>query len=148
MSYVEDQAAFVEALRQRGLRATPQRVVLHRIVQELRGHVTAEELLAAAARELPNVSLPTIYNALALLEQMGTVRRVSSLGGTAIYDPVLTPHHHAVCRVCGRVWDLDADVDDGNALAAARALGFADGRAQLTVQGLCADCAAQAPASG
>jgi Fe2+ or Zn2+ uptake regulation protein len=143
MSYVvEDQAAFVEALRRRGLRATPQRVVLHRIVRQLPGHVTAEELLEAAARELPNVSLPTIYAALGLLEEMGMVRRVSALGGTAIYDPVLTQHHHAVCRVCGRVWDLDAEVDDGQALQAARALGFADGRAQLTVQGLCADCVA------
>ena len=136
-----DEGTFVEALRERGLRATPQRVVLHRILRELLGHVTAEELLAAAARELPNVSLPTIYAALSLLEQMGMVRRVSALGGTAIYDPVLAPHHHAVCRSCGRVWDLDANVDDGSALAAARALGFQDGHAQLTVQGLCADCA-------
>ena len=136
-----DEAAFVEALRERGLRATPQRVVVHRILRELAGHVTAEELLAAAARELPNVSLPTIYAVLSLLEEMGMVRRVSALGGTAMYDPVLAPHHHAVCRSCGRVWDLDANVDDGSALAAARALGFEDGHAQLTVQGLCADCA-------
>ena len=133
----------MEALRERGLRATPQRVVLHRILREGHGHVTAEELLAAAARELPNVSLPTIYAALSLLEDMGMVRRVSALGGTAIYDPVLTPHHHAVCRSCGRVWDLDAEVDDGSALAAARALGFEDGHAQLTIQGVCADCARQ-----
>jgi Fe2+ or Zn2+ uptake regulation protein len=142
-----DEAAFVEALRERGLRATPQRVVLHRILRNRPGHVTAEELLEAAAGELPNVSLPTIYAALSLLEEMGMVRRVSALGGTAIYDPVLAPHHHAVCRSCGRVWDLDADVDDGSALAAAQALGFRDGHAQLTVQGLCAECARQ-PAAG
>jgi Fe2+ or Zn2+ uptake regulation protein len=48
-----------------------------------------------------------------------------------------------ICRVCGRVEDLEADVDTAAAENAARAAGFAPGFAQLTVSGLCAACRAQ-----
>jgi Fe2+ or Zn2+ uptake regulation protein len=125
------------------MRATPQRVVLHRIVSTRDGHVTADELLEAARSELPNVSLPTIYAALGLLEEMDVVQRVSSLGGATIYDTHRRPHHHAVCRLCGRVSDLEATVDADAALRAARAAGFGSLSAQVTVQGVCAECAAR-----
>lgn len=138
------EAAFIADLRARGLRATPQRVVLHRILRSIHGHVTAEELLARATRQLPSLSLPTIYAALALLEEMGQVQRVSALGGTALYDTRREPHHHAVCRVCGSVRDLHADADTGPVMEAAEARGFTSLSAQVTVQGICADCAARA----
>lgn len=135
------EAAFIAELRARGLRATPQRVVLHRILGGIHGHVTAEELLEKATSQLPSVSLPTIYAALALLEDMGQVHRVSALGGTAIYDTRRTPHHHVVCRECGNVWDLEAAADTDGAIRAATAAGFSSLSAQVTVQGVCAGCA-------
>ena len=138
------EAAFIADLRARGLRATPQRVVLHRILRGIHGHVTAEELLEKATSQLPSVSLPTIYAALALLEDMGHVQRVSALGGTAIYDTRQTRHHHVVCRVCGNVWDLEAPADTQAAVRAAEAAGFASLSAQVTVQGVCAACTARA----
>lgn len=138
------EAAFIADLRARGLRATPQRVVLYRILGDIDGHVTAEELLARATAQLPSVSLPTIYAALALLEDMGHVHRVSALGGTAIYDTRLAPHHHVVCRMCGQVRDLEAGADTQAVVRAAEAGGFTSLSAQVTVQGICADCTARA----
>lgn len=139
------EAAFIASLRARGLRATPQRVVLHRILRGIHGHVTAEELLARASRQLPSLSLPTIYAALALLEEMGEVRRVSALGGTALYDTRRVPHHHVVCRVCGRVRDLQAEAQTDAVIQAAAAAGFASLAAQVTVQGVCPECSTRAP---
>lgn len=137
------EAAFIADLRARGLRATPQRVVLHRILRHIDGHVTAEELLDRATAQLPSVSLPTIYAALALLEEMGQVHRVSALGGTTIYDTRRSPHHHVVCRVCGGVRDLEARADTQAVVRAAEAGGFTSLSAQVTVQGVCAGCAAR-----
>jgi Fe2+ or Zn2+ uptake regulation protein len=136
------EAEFIAELRGRGLRATPQRVVLHRILRGIDGHITAEELLARATAQLPSVSLPTIYAALALLEDMGHVQRVSALGGTAIYDTRRSAHHHVVCRVCGTVEDLEAPADTWAVVRAAEADGFTSLSAQVTVQGVCARCAA------
>ena len=78
------------------MRVTPQRVVLHRALRELDRHVTADELLDAVAERLPNVSLPTIYATLDLLEELGMVRRVQR-AGTTLFDPRTEPHHHLVC---------------------------------------------------
>ncbi|HEX4215378.1 MAG TPA: Fur family transcriptional regulator [Candidatus Dormibacteraeota bacterium] len=140
------EVAFIRSLRSRRLKATPQRVVVYRILQERDGHMTADEVMAAAARDLPNVSLPTIYAALQVLEELGLVRRVASLGGTALYDSRAAAHHHALCRVCGKVWDLDVAVDDGPARLAATAAGLQPEQAQVTVQGICAECAERRPA--
>jgi Fe2+ or Zn2+ uptake regulation protein len=49
-----------------------------------------------------------------------------------------------VCRSCGTVEDLDADVDASGALQAARRAGFAPDGADTVVNGLCARCAALA----
>ena len=100
----------VNALRERGMRVTPQRVVVHRALRELDRHVTADELLDAVTDRLPNVSLPTIYATLDLLEQLGMVRRVQR-AGTTLFDPRTEPHHHLVCTTCGSVDDLELELD-------------------------------------
>jgi Fe2+ or Zn2+ uptake regulation protein len=139
--------ALIADLRGRGLRATPQRVVLHRILRSVDGHITAEELLGRATEQLPSVSLPTIYAALALLEDLGHIRRVSALGGTTIYDTRRIAHHHVVCRVCGQVEDLEASADTRAVVRAAEAGGFTSLSPQVTVQGVCARCTARAAGS-
>lgn len=123
---------FVSALRARGLRVTNPRLRVHRHVRDAQGHVTAEEVGAS----LPGVSAGTVYAALELLEDMGVVRRVSTLGGTAVFDSRPEPHHHAVCRRCGRMQDLEAP-----APAAIAPAGFLVERAELQLVGVCAACA-------
>ena len=130
------------ALRERGLRVTPQRVLIHRAVRELNRHVTADEVLAAVSERLPNASLPTVYSTLELLEELGMVRRLAARSGAALYDPRIDEHQHLVCRSCGRVEDLDVPVDSVRALRAARRRGFEPSDAELVVSGLCGDCAA------
>src|SRR3954463_15014020 len=133
-----------DALRARGLRVTPQRVLIHRALRELDRHVSADEVLSAVSERLPNASLPTVYSTLELLDEMGLARRVAARSGAALYDPRLDPHQHVVCRSCGREEDLDGAADAGRALRAARRRGFEPSDAELVVSGLCADCAAQA----
>src|SRR5882757_3565186 len=113
----------VSALRARGMRVTPQRVVLHRALLELDRHVTADELLDAVGDRLPNVSLPTIYATLELLEELGMVRRVQR-SGTTLFDPRTEPHHHLVCTSCGSVEDLESDLDTAALERAAGRHGF------------------------
>ena len=133
-----------ERLRARGQRVTSQRLVIHEAVRDLGRHATADEVLGAVSRRLPGVSLPTIYATLELLEELGLVRRVNVGAGPALWDPRTEHHHHLACRRCGRVEDLDADLDADAPLAAARRAGFEPERAELLVSGLCARCGASA----
>jgi Fe2+ or Zn2+ uptake regulation protein len=133
----------VTVLKERGMRVTPQRVVLHRALGELGRHVTADELLDAVADRLPNVSLPTIYATLELFEQLGMVRRVQR-AGTTLFDPRVDDHHHLVCVRCGSVQDIEADVDTGALARLAERSGFEPTRVEAVVHGVCAACSSAA----
>jgi len=132
--------ALTDALRERGLRVTPQRLAIARALRELDGHVTAETVFGHVSAQMPGVSLPTVYAALELLQQLGVIRRVATEGGTVVWDARVADHHHAVCRSCGKIVDVDAALDRAKVVAAAQAAGFAVDDAQLVVRGLCADC--------
>jgi Fe2+ or Zn2+ uptake regulation protein len=128
-------------LRARGQRVTPQRLVIHDALRELDRHVTADEVLTAVSDRLPNVSAPTVYATLELFEELGLVRRVHLGGGPALYDPRPDDHHHhLVCSRCGAVEDVEAGIELGGALRAARRAGFAPDRAEIVVHGLCSRC--------
>jgi Fe2+ or Zn2+ uptake regulation protein len=130
-----------EALHARGMRVTPQRLLIHEVIQRLDRHATAEQVRDAVAGRLPGVSLPTVYATLDLLEDFGLVRRVRPGSGAALYDPRTVRHQHAVCRSCGAVQDIEAHVDATDAVAAARRAGFQPDGADTVVNGLCASCA-------
>ena len=96
------------------------------------------------SERLPNVSLPTVYATLELFEKLGVVRRVRLGTNVFLYDPRVDRHHHMACRECGRVEDLDAEVDLAPALRAAGRRKFELPEAELLVTGLCSRCAAKA----
>jgi Fe2+ or Zn2+ uptake regulation protein len=121
-----------EALRARGQRVTLPRLMVHRFVSRAPQHVTADDV----HEELPSLSFATIYSTLELLEELGLVRRVSTLEGVAVYDSRTDAHDHAVCRVCGRMFDLEPS----KVSPAAAPSGFQVEQAQLQVVGVCADC--------
>ena len=129
-------------LRARGLRATPQRLVLAQLLRERPRHVTAEELFEEARTQLPGVSLPTVYATLELLAEVGAVRQVPLPSGAAVYDSRPEPHHHVRCRRCGAVHDLDVALDERGARESAERQGFSQVDAALVVSGICADCRA------
>jgi Fe2+ or Zn2+ uptake regulation protein len=133
----------ITLLRARGQRVTPQRLVIHRELRRRERHLSAEEVHEAVAERLPGVSLPTVYATLELLSELGLARHVHAASGAALYDGRREPHHHTVCRACGRVEDLDPGLDLGPILRAARREGFAATGAEVVVDGLCAECAAR-----
>ena len=132
------------ALRARGQRVTPQRLMIARVLTDHEGHATAEAVFRDVERRMPGVSLPTVYATLELLESLGLVRRVATERGAVVYDPRTDEHHHLVCRRCGAIVDVEAPVALPELLAAARATGFVPDRTDVVIRGLCADCAAAA----
>jgi Fe2+ or Zn2+ uptake regulation protein len=131
----------IGVLRARGQRVTLPRLLVHRHVRGAQRHVTAEQVYAELAGELPSLSPATVYSTLDLLDDLGLVRRMNTPRGAIMYDSRVDDHHHVICRQCGRMQDLDVKVDARAAEAAAHAAGFEVAHAQLTLNGLCSDCA-------
>ena len=132
----------VELLHQRGQRATPQRLVILRELRRRGRHATADEVRNAVRSQLPGTSTPTVYAALELLVDLGLVRRIDAGAGAALYDARTEPHQHSVCRRCGRVDDVDGDVDTAALRRASAGAGFHAQAVEVLISGLCRDCAA------
>jgi Fe2+ or Zn2+ uptake regulation protein len=134
----------VTKLRERGLRVTSQRIMIHRALCAQAQHLTAEQVLESVSEALPGTSLPTVYATLELLEQLGLVRRFGTGNGAVLFDSRVEPHAHTVCRICGATADLNATPVGERALARARETGFSPDHAQLVILGLCERCSLSA----
>ncbi|HEX8977364.1 MAG TPA: Fur family transcriptional regulator [Solirubrobacteraceae bacterium] len=131
-----------ELLHSRGQRATPQRYVILRELRRRRRHATADEIGRAVRAELPGTSTPTVYATLELFVELGLARRIGTGLGAALYDARTEPHQHTICRHCGRVDDVDGELDTSSLFRTATRAGFRPEGAELVICGLCADCAA------
>src|SRR5215217_5145814 len=100
------ETALTQALHSKGMRVTPQRLVIARALQRLDRHASVDEVATEVVREFPNVSVPTVYSALELLADLGFARRVTVAPGAVLYDPHTDHHHHLVCRLLLEKKDL------------------------------------------
>ena len=127
------------AFREAGLKVTPQRQLLFRLLHGNAMHPTAETLYEAASAEMPGISLRTVYQTLTDLAAMGELQQIS-LGGAARFDPNVDDHHHIVCDRCGEVRDVY--VPDSDAIAVAGLGGFSVHSARIVFSGECPTCSA------
>lgn len=103
-----EMAAVEQVLRAHGCTLTAQRRAVLRFLEGNLDHPSAGEIFDAVTRDFPITSRATVYNTLALLEQVGAVRAVRGDDGETRYDPNTTPHHHLACVACGRLEDVPA----------------------------------------
>ncbi|MGH1600801.1 Fur family transcriptional regulator [Campylobacter majalis] len=95
----------VSLLKQFGLKVTPQRLSVLRILDR-HTHPTIDELYEEIKKENPSVSLATVYKNLNTLKDEGLVVEVNIVNKKPRYDIYEYPHIHVVCECCGHVQDL------------------------------------------
>jgi Fur family transcriptional regulator, peroxide stress response regulator len=99
--------ALTRRLTDNGLRATPQREVVFKVILQKRDHPTADEIFARVKSEMPTISLATVYNCLDTLVSSGLVRSVNFERGPTRYCPNLKPHAHFHDEISGATYDID-----------------------------------------
>lgn len=111
-------------------------------------HMTAEEIYDRIRSTDARISIATVYRNLRLLEENGTVKKVvvtdDSLGYYEMSDG-LSPHahHHLVCRVCGGIYDFEADLLEGLEKLIETTKGFVIEDHRVVFYGVCAACRAK-----
>jgi len=88
-----------------GLRLTRQRRAILEVLQRTDEHPDATWIYEQVRRDIPHVSLGTVYRNLGVLEDQGLVR-VLRYGRFRRYDGNLSRHYHLACLGCGVVHDL------------------------------------------
>jgi Fe2+ or Zn2+ uptake regulation protein len=130
-----------ERFREQGLRVTPQRQAIFRLLHANASHPTVESLYEHARTAMPTISLKTVYQTVHDLEAMGEVALIHLGTGSVRVDPnVEHAHHHLICTVCGRVRDVLVDVRDLRVPARERG-GFTVADVEVHFRGVCEDCA-------
>jgi len=133
-----------QLLRQRGIQVTAQRLAVLRAVAR-QPHVTADVVAEAVRAEIGAISLQSVYDALSLLVTERLIRRIQPAGSAARYeDRVGDNHHHLICRVCGRLVDVDCAAGAAPCLTAADGQGYEIDEAEVAYWGRCPECLAQA----
>lgn len=143
---MQSAAVLTERFRSKGLKVTPQRQLLFRLLEGNESHPSAEALFAVASAQMPGISLRTVYQTLHDLAEMGELQMLDLGTGAARFDPNLDEHHHLVCDECGHIRDVAVPGADGLA-PAGDTQGFEVNAAQIVFRGLCASCRAQRPAA-
>ena len=123
-----------------GLKVTPQRQAIFRVLHGNESHPTAEAVYDAVVVEMPAISLKTVYQTLNDLARLGEIAALDLGTGAARFDPnVEGDHHHLVCERCGKVRDLRADLGPLELKPADRQ-GFTVGRTDIVFRGVCREC--------
>ena len=129
-----------ELLRQHGIQVTAQRLAVLRAVAG-RPHITADEIAEIVRIEIGAISLQSVYDALGLLVAEALIRRIQPAGSPARFETrVGDNHHHLICRICGRVVDVDCPVGSAPCLTAADDRGYEIDEAEVAYWGRCPDC--------
>ena len=99
----------VARLHRAGLKATGPRIVILAALEQDHTHPTAEHVYDTLRRAHPSLSLSTVYQTLDVFIRTGLCRRVSGPGDRLRVDGTPPDHDHAVCRLCGAIFDVARD---------------------------------------
>lgn len=123
------------------VRQTKQRAAVIEVLRAARSHPDAAWIHAQVRQNLPSLSLGTVYRTLDALVAGGVVVTLERAGQATRYDYKRAgeDHHHAVCRGCGAIFDVDAGLLPPPPAAALPA-GFQVTDVRLEFIGVCPDC--------
>lgn len=101
------------ALERSGWRFTRQREAVYDHLRAVQTHPTAEEVYVAVRRQIPKISLATVYKALEALVDADVAAKLPHADGPARYDCRNDAHYHLHCLKTGEIRDLDIPFDPG-----------------------------------
>ncbi len=81
-------------LQKSHLKATHQRVVILSIVLQCKNHPSTEQVYALTVKQVPSISLATVYKTLETFVAKGIISKTLTIEGQARYDPNLDAHGH------------------------------------------------------
>ncbi len=136
---------FIQELRERGFRLTPQREMVLSVMHEVEGLATVDEIYGRVRERSAAVDISTVYRTLDLLQEFKMVACVDPGNGQHRYEllGVHGPHVHLVCQSCGAVMGIERDVTQPLADRLLADHGFAIALDRLAIPGLCRECSDQ-----
>lgn len=127
-------------LRNHGMKITPQRLMIFKVLENNTSHPSAENVYKRVKRIYPSVSFTTIYKTLETLRKLGEVREFVIDDDRKHYDPNTNLHHHVVCSSCKRILDVFEDFSPYVKLPDTVKKDYTVSGFQIFFHGICKEC--------
>lgn len=121
-------------------RRSKQRDAILRVLRSTKSHPTAEWLYEEVKKEIPNISLGTVYRNLRAMNDGGDILELEQTGTFRRFDGNSANHYHFRCDQCGRVFDIHEPLVTGIDERVAKNTGFHVAYHRLEFRGTCRDC--------
>ncbi len=92
-------------LVEKGLKVTPQRVVILEAIITLNNHPTADNIIFFIKKNHPNISTATVYKVLDILVEKQLIHKVKTDKDIMRYDAITESHHHIYYSDSDRIED-------------------------------------------
>ena len=124
-------------------RRSKQKECILRILKNTTSHPTADWIHAEVRKEIPNISLATVYRNIRQLSEENVIMRLDISSTFCRYDGNPQNHYHFRCECCQRIFDVNmpvlSDLDD----KATQLTGFEVSHHILEFRGICRQCKAK-----
>lgn len=127
-------------MKGKNLRMTRQRQRILEVLRSTTSHPTADWVYEQVRREIPDISLGTVYRNLKVLKESGEIMELNYGSTFSRYDGNPVNHYHFQCEECGRIYDLDLPVQEELNRAAGQRSGFQITHHRLEFYGTCRAC--------
>lgn len=124
-----------ELFKQKGIKATAQRIAVYKYLYENRIHPDVDTVYKNLVEDNPSFSKTTVYNCLQTLADCGLIIPVMIESEKIRYDANPNFHSHFKCRCCGGIFDFTCKVNDIEGLD-----GFDVEHRDVYFSGICKNC--------
>lgn len=121
-------------------RKSKQKEAILRVLKGTTFHPTADWVYEQVRKQIPNISLGTVYRNLKSLQQEGEILELDLANHQSRFDSNTRHHYHFRCEQCRRIFNVAEPVDRELDERVTRKTGFKISNHRLEFRGLCKDC--------
>ena len=134
-------STLITTLKQAGMRLTPQRMAICKLLTDSNEHPTATMIYNELRPQFPSLSLATVYNTLDTLVSLGAVNVLGHAGDDHVhYDSEMDPHVNLACMACHQIVDIPSEHVHHLDSEISQASGYKLLGARVLYYGLCPEC--------
>lgn len=126
--------------RKAGLRVTPQRIAVYKVLVNSKDHPSADSVYHQVRQDVRNISFDTVNRTLITLSKIGAAFVVEGSGDVKRFDGNLEGHQHFKCIKCKKIIDFHHEPFDNIELPESVESEFTVLRKTVLLEGLCRAC--------
>lgn len=122
------------------VRKTKQREVILEVLRNTTCHPTADWVYQEVRKQMPHVSLGTIYRNLKTLSEHGEIQELSFGSTHSRFDANSHQHYHFICEKCGTIEDIQMSTVNELEKEVGKMRDYKVKGHRLEFYGLCGEC--------